>query len=202
MMLVGILLIGLCVAFSRMGGFGVDPFSCMNLGISGFLHMGFGTWQMILNAAILIAVFFTVRNCIGLGTLVNMVCVGYIADGICLMAQDVMGIEADLPLRIVFLCLGIFFASLGCAFYMAAGLGIAAYDSVAFIVMKYAKNKVSFRVTRVISDITVMLVGVAFCLAAHNNLWDIVGLGTVIIAFCNGPLIQFFREKIEKKLLA
>lgn len=31
LMLTGILLIGMCVAFYRMSGFGVDPFSCMNL---------------------------------------------------------------------------------------------------------------------------------------------------------------------------
>ena len=45
LMLVGILLIGMCVATYRMSGFGVDPFSCMNLGISGFLRMSFGTWS-------------------------------------------------------------------------------------------------------------------------------------------------------------
>ena len=40
----------------------------MNLGISGFLGMQFGTWQLIMNTAILIVVFFTARECIGAGT--------------------------------------------------------------------------------------------------------------------------------------
>ena len=65
LMLVGILLIGMCVASYRISGFGVDAFSCMNLGISGFLKISFGTWQLILNAALLVIVWFTVRNCIG-----------------------------------------------------------------------------------------------------------------------------------------
>ena len=73
MMLAGILLIGMCVASYRMSGFGVDPFSCMNLGISGFLGMSFGTWQLIVNAVLLVIVWFTVRTCIGVGTIVNMV---------------------------------------------------------------------------------------------------------------------------------
>ena len=60
MMLVGILLIGMCVASYRMSGFGVDPFSCMNLGVSGFVGMSFGTWQLIVNAALLVVVWFTV----------------------------------------------------------------------------------------------------------------------------------------------
>ena len=58
MMLCGILLIGMCVASYRMSCFGVDPFTCMNLGISGFIKMSFGTWQLIMNAFILVIVFF------------------------------------------------------------------------------------------------------------------------------------------------
>ena len=62
MMVVGILFISICVGCYRLSGFGVDAFTCMNLGISGFLGMTFGTWQLIMNVFILILVFFTVRN--------------------------------------------------------------------------------------------------------------------------------------------
>ena len=90
LMLLGILLIGLCVAFFRIAGFGVDPFTCMNLGISSSIGWLFGTWQLAANTMILVVVFFTVRNCIGLGTIINMVFVGYIADGVCWLVQDVL----------------------------------------------------------------------------------------------------------------
>lgn len=46
-MVFGILLIGICVAAFRMSGFGVDPFTCMNLGISMFIHMGFGSMSIL-----------------------------------------------------------------------------------------------------------------------------------------------------------
>ncbi len=200
MMTVGILLIGMCVASYRMSGFGVDPFSCMNLGVSGFVGMSFGNWQLIVNAALLVAVWLTVRSCIGLGTVVNMVFVGYTADFLCWLFLDQIGLTVTAPLRIFFLALGTLLASLGCACYMAADLGIAPYDSVAFIITKYTKEKVSFRAARVMSDVAVLLIGVAFCLLAKNNVWEIVGLGTVVNAFCNGPLIQFFRGKFEKLL--
>ena len=89
MMVTGILFICICVGSYRLSGFGVDAFTCMNLGISGYLGMVFGTWQMMVNAVILLVVFFTVRRCIGAGTIVNMVCVGYGADLICWLFQDV-----------------------------------------------------------------------------------------------------------------
>ncbi len=200
LMLVGILLIGMCVASYRMSGFGVDAFSCMNLGISGFLKMSFGTWQLILNAVLLVIVWFTVRNCIGPGTIVNMILVGYTADFLCWLFLNQFHLSVNMPLRIVFLLIGTLLASLGCACYMIADMGIAPYDSVAFIITKYTREKISFRLARVMSDLTVIAVGVFFCIMAENRIWEIVGLGTIVNACCNGPLIQFFRGKIEAVL--
>lgn len=200
LMFVGILLIGMCVASYRMSGFGVDAFSCMNLGVSGFLRMSFGTWQLIINAVLLVVVWFTIRHCIGLGTVVNMVCVGYTADFLCWVFLDQIGLTVTLQLRILFLILDTLLASLGCACYMIANMGISPYDSVAFIIVKYAHEKISFRLARVLSDLVVIVIGVTFCVMAHNSIWQIVGLGTIVNACVNGPLIQFFRDRIKKLL--
>lgn len=48
MMLLGNLLLGIAVAILRMSRFGTDPFTCMNLGVSGFLNISFGTYQQLL----------------------------------------------------------------------------------------------------------------------------------------------------------
>lgn len=198
MMLLGILLIGMCVASYRMSGFGVDAYSCMNLGISGFLGMSFGSWQVIMNAVLLIVVWFTKRECIGPGTVVNMVGVGYTADFLCWLCLEQAGLPVTMPLRILLLLAGTLFAALGCAFYMTADMGISPYDSAPLIITKYATDKISFRLARVMSDVAVIAIGIVFCLLGHGNIWTIVGLGTVVNACCNGPLIQFFRERIEK----
>ena len=197
-MLLGILLIGICVTCYRLSEFGVDPFSGMNLGISGFIGWSFGNWQLVANILILVVVFFTVRHLIGPGTVINMVGVGYTADFLCWVVLDVLKVEMTRPLRILALCLGTLFASLGVALYMIADMGLAPYDSVALIIEKLTKGKVPFQFARVASDITVIVIGVAFCLAAGNNVWLIVGIGTIANALLNGPLIQFFRKRIEK----
>ena len=197
-MLLGILLIGICVTCYRLSEFGVDPFSGMNLGISGFIGWSFGNWQLVANILILVVVFFTVRHLIGPGTVINMVGVGYTADFLCWVVLDVLKVEMTLPLRILALCLGTLFASLGVALYMIADMGLAPYDSVALIIEKLTKGTVPFQFARVASDITVIVIGVAFCLAAGNNVWLIVGIGTIANALLNGPLIQFFRKRIEK----
>ena len=201
MMLVGILFISICVGCYRMSGFGVDAFTCMNLGISGFLGITFGTWQLIVNLAILAVVFFTVRKNIGPGTVVNMIFVGYGADFLCWLFQDIWQIHPALPLRILFLIIGCLFAGLGVAFYLVADMGIAPYDSVALILEKETRGRISFQYARVASDVTVVAIGVIFCLAAGNSLWQILGVGTLCNAAFNGPLIQFFRVHVTEPLL-
>ncbi|MCI9271399.1 MAG: hypothetical protein HFH11_09660 [Dorea sp.] len=201
LMAVGILFIGICVGAFRLSAFGVDAFTCMNLGISGFLRMSFGTWQLIMNAAILALVFFTARRCIGAGTIVNMVGVGYMADFICWLFQEVWEVNMTLPLRILALVTGSLLAGIGVAFYMAAEMGIAPYDSVALIIEKGTNGKIKFQYARVLSDITVVIVGVAFCLRSGGDLRLIIGIGTVCNALFNGPLIQFFKVHAAEPLL-
>lgn len=196
MMVTGIFFIGVCVGAYRLSAFGVDAFTCMNLGISGFLHMTFGTWQLIMNACILVAVFFTARHCIGAGTIVNMIGVGYMADFICWLFQEVLKVEMTLPLRVAALFTGCIFAGLGVAFYMVADMGVAPYDSVAIIIEKVTGGKIAFQYARIISDVTVVIVGVVFCLLAGGDLWLIIGIGTICNALFNGPLIQFFKVHV------
>ena len=109
---------------------------------------------------------------IGPGTVVNMVCVGYTADFLCWLFLNRIGLQVTMPLRILFLILGTLFASLGCACYMIADMGISPYDSVAFIITKYAHGKISFRFARVMSDVVVIVIGVVFCVMAHNSIWE------------------------------
>ena len=80
MMLLGNLLMGIAVAILRMSRFGTDPFTCMNLGVSGFLNISFGTYQLLVNIILFIFVLWKGRSCIGAGTIVNMAGIGYIAD--------------------------------------------------------------------------------------------------------------------------
>ena len=183
MMVTGILFIGICVGAYRLSAFGVDAFTCMNLGISGFLGMSFGAWQLLMNAAILAVVFLKARKCIGAGTIVNMVGVGYLADFICWLFR---GVEMTLPMRIGALALGSVFAGLGVAFYMVADLGVAPYDAVPQLIAARVKRW-SYRRVRMAWDISVLSVG--FFLGST------VGLTTVITGFCLGPVITLISDR-------
>lgn len=75
--------------------------------------------------------------------------VGYIADFICYVANDVVQIQMNLPLRILALLLAQLMASMGAALYMVADMGIAPYDSVAIIIEKLTHQKIPFHKARI-----------------------------------------------------
>ena len=106
-----------------------------------------------------------------------------------------------LPLRVIALLTGCIFAGLGVSFYMVAEMGIAPYDSVALIIEKATHERIAFQYARVISDVTVVIVGVVFCLLSGGDLWLIIGIGTICNACFNGPLIQFFRVHVAQPIL-
>ncbi len=201
MMLIGNLLIGICVGLYRVSELGVDAFTCMNLGISQFLHMSFGTWQLIMNTVILIVIFFKARHCIGAGTIVNMVGVGYMADFIYWLAHTVLQLSVTPFLQITAFLLGSLFLGLGVALYMTADMGTSPYDSVPIMIQNAGSGRMSFRLARMISDITVVIIGVLFCLLAGGNLWTILGIGTICSALLSGSLIQFFSKHVALPLL-
>ena len=70
--------ISLGVTLCRVGNVGVGPSTAMNLGISARIGMDFGTYQLLVNFVILVFVFFLDKHLSGLGTIINMVGVGYL----------------------------------------------------------------------------------------------------------------------------
>ena len=75
-----VLLIGFGVSLFVQSDFGVDPFSSMNMGLSGVIGTSFGIMQLSVNILLFIPVLIFARHKIGIGTIANMVFVAFIAD--------------------------------------------------------------------------------------------------------------------------
>lgn len=199
-MILGIFCIGVAVGFYRLGRFGVDAGTCMNLGISLLAEIPYGTLNVIVNVVVLAGMFFYFRKGIGVGTVVNLVLVGYIADFVCWLVQDVLALEVTLPLRAAFFLAATGLATFGTAVYLDADMGVAPYDALSLMLQK-ALPRISFRIARVAVDVCAVVIGTAACMFAKDDLSLVIGLGTVVAAFANGFMIQFFRKKVSPLLL-
>lgn len=185
--IVGVAFIGIGVGILNLSNFGVDPYCCMNYGISGVIGLSFGTWQMILNIILFIPMLVLGRKYIGLGSICNMFGVGYIAQFVSYIASLLGYPTIDFMVaRIIVLIIGVCIICLGCAVYTMANLGIAPYDALAYIVEELIHGKIKFKWIRVITDIV--------CVAIGFITGSVVGISTVILMFFTGPLIQFFKD--------
>ena len=169
---------------------GTDPYTCMNNGAAAKLGISFGTWQAALNIILLIIVFLCDKKQIGWGTVFNMFLVGYVSDFVTwvtdkLVANDVFTV---ISVRIVIMLIALIVFVIAAALYMSAGMGVAPYDAINFIIADKIP-KVPFKITRICVDALGCFIGYL--------LGSTVGVVTVLIVLTLGPAVQWMKEKMD-----
>lgn len=198
----GIVICGICVGFFKAAAFGVDPYQTLMSGLDTVIPLSFGTVYSIATALLLLFAFFADRHYIGLGTIINLLFLGYIAQ---FSLDTLMRLFPDpsVHLRILFLVIGIVFMCLSSAFYFTADMGVSTYDAVALILTnKWHLGK--FKYIRITTDFVCVILGCSLYLISGGKLSSlptIAGVGTIITAFFMGPLIDFFNVHIAQPFL-
>lgn len=191
MCVLGVLTSGVAVGFFSYSELGLDPFQCFAHGVWNLVPLSFGTWYVILNGVLLVLMAVFNRSKIGIGTLINLFLLGYVAEwseAVLFRAFP----DRSLPLRAVMLVIGIVIMCFAAAMYFTADLGVSTYDVIA-ITLAERFPKCPFRVFRITTDLICVLVG--------WSLGAAVGAGTLVTAFFMGPLIDFFRHTVSEPLL-
>ena len=142
------MILGLGISLLRLAGFGTDPYTCMNLGVSSKLGMSYGTYQMIFNIVLFIPVFILDRKSFGVGALVNMLVLGYFVEFFMFafgaVGITIEGLAGNLLIQIPILTLGVFVVCFGVALYMFCDLGSAPYDRLGVIIENYSHGNIKF----------------------------------------------------------
>lgn len=193
MTVVGVLTCALAVGFFKCSSFGVDPFQCFAQGSYGrfFSGMTYGTYYVILNAALLIIDLFLDRHYIGLATFINLFLTGYVVD-FSVWAISSVAPSPSLPLRVVFLLIAVVVMCFSSALYMTSDLGVSTYDAIP-IVISNRQDKVPFKFCRIFCDLICVSVGTLCGLMP--------GVGTLITAFFMGPLVDYFNRTVAEPFL-
>ncbi len=190
-MFLSILLMGFAVSVFSYSGMGVDPFTALNMSISEKLGVSFGLFQMCMNGVVLVAVALTSKKLINLGTIVNMVGVGYVCEFFTEIYEQFLPAELPFVAQLVFMALGVFLLSLSASLYFNCDLGVSPYDALGFVMED--KLKLKYKWSRVITDLA--------CTAVAFALGGPIGIGTVVTAFFMGPVIAFCDTRISEKIL-
>ena len=193
LMLAGVIIMGICVAFLDLTDFGTDPYSAMNLGLAKITPISFGTWELLLNSILLIVVLFFDKSKLGFGTLGNMVIVGYTKDFVSFLLRRFFGLETieSLFWRITVMLIAVIIFVFAVALYVNAGLGGSAYDALPYVICDgiNKKHSVHFRIVRIVFDL--VFTAIAFGIKGE------AGIITVIMVFTLGPVIEYVSKLLS-----
>lgn len=191
-LIVSVIMMGMCVAFFEKLQVGTDPCTVFNLAVAqNVLHWSnLGTWQLLFNLFLLAVILLMKEGrFIGLGSLANMVLVGYSRDFFKPIVEQLLPGDAHsllvrggvfVPTMVLFL--------VAVAFYMVVELGTAPYDAISQIIAAHLP-KVPFAIIRIAFDILVTVAG--YLLGGK------IGLFTVAACFFLGPVISAIAAKFR-----
>ncbi|MFI3168953.1 MAG: hypothetical protein R3Y06_03295 [Faecalibacterium sp.] len=193
---IAIILIGVSVALFKYAMFGTDPFQCFMSGMAIVLSFwSFSLMYFVVSVLQFIAMYIWGRKYIGFATFVNIFCLGTIIEYSGNFLSYCLGEQGFAARMIIFLC-GILLLMFSSALYFTADKGVSTYD---FIALTMADKKVaSFRLCRIFTDSVCVIVGLLCGIGFGAG----VGVGTIITAFCMGPVIALLREKLTDPFLA
>lgn len=168
----GILIIGFSIALSVRAQLGLAPWDVFHQGVAKVLGISLGTVVILVGLVVLLA-WIPLRQHLGLGTIVNALTIGLIANlGLALIPEQRL-----LAVRIPLLLVALLGFGLGGGLYIGAGLGPGPRDG---LMTAITARGFPLWAVRTVLECSVLVVG--FALGGE------VGFGTVLLAFSLGPL--------------
>ena len=190
-MVVGIVIIGLGIALFKQSHLGNDSISALNMRLAELLGVSLGLVNLCVNVLFFLLEIAFGRKYIGLGTFINGIFMGYIITAFYDPIAALCGPAGSFAGQLVWMALAVPVTALGVALYQTADLGIAPYDYLSLGLRDH--TPFPYFGCRVFTD--------ALCALLCWLLGGLVGLGTLVCAFCLGPFVQFFSRTVAEKVL-
>lgn len=198
----GVGVCGISVGLFKHAALGVDPFQSLMSGLDAVIPIRFGALYVLVNLVLLVVSLLADRKKIGLATIINLLFLGYIAEYSQKFFERIFP-SPDIIGRFLLLVMAVIIMCLASSFYFTANLGVSTYDAVTLIWSEH-QSRIPFSVCRIIGDVTCVVLGAGLCYTAGFSVYqifEVVGIGTIITAFFMGPLISFFNRKVAEPIL-
>ena len=200
-LLVGLTIAHLGVTLFILADLGSDPFNVLVQGIfrtiGNLLDWPFithGRVHIVICFIIILALLAVDRSYIKIGTILCMIFGGPIIDVFTVVLAPVFAITDSFVFKLLMLALGCVILAYGMTIVIKSDAGTGPNDLVAVVISDKLKKK--FSIVRIIVDLSFVIIG--FVLGGS------LGIGTIICAFCIGPVAGHFlpiNEKIVNGIL-
>ena len=198
---IGLLIAHLGVTLFLLADLGSDPFNVLVQGLfhslqnlTGFAFLTHGRVHIAVCFLIILVLLIVDRTYVKLGTIICMICGGPIIDMYSVFLAPILADMSSLIGRLFMLVAGCVILAYGMTIVIKSDAGTGPNDLVAVVISDKLHSK--FGITRIAVDVCFVAVGYL--------LGGLVGIGTIICAFCVGPVASYFlpvNEKLISKVL-
>jgi uncharacterized membrane protein YczE len=176
----GLALFAVGISLQMNANIGAPPWDVFHQGVSKQTEISIGK-VIVMTGFILLLLWIPLKQKPGLGTILNALEIGLVAD----LALAVIPEPNNIFIRVVMAALGIVIVAVGTGFYIGSALGPGPRDG---LMTGLAKRGIPIRIGRTAIEVTVLIVGLV--------LGGQVGVATFAFAFGVGPLVHFFLPRL------
>ena len=176
----GLALFAVGISLQMNANIGAPPWDVFHQGVSKQTEISIGK-VIVMTGFILLLLWIPLKQKPGLGTILNALEIGLVAD----LALAVIPEPNNIFIRVVMAALGIVIVAVGTGFYIGSALGPGPRDG---LMTGLAKRGIPIRIGRTAIEVTVLIVGLV--------LGGQVGVATFAFALGVGPLVHFFLPRL------
>ncbi|MFM8504347.1 MAG: YczE/YyaS/YitT family protein, partial [Acidimicrobiaceae bacterium] len=176
----GLALFAIGISLQMNANIGAPPWDVFHQGVAKQTDISVGR-IIVITGFILLLLWIPLKQKPGLGTILNALEIGLVAD----LALAIIPEPKNIFVRIMMASLGIVIVAIGTGFYIGSSLGPGPRDG---LMTGLAKRGIPIRVGRTAIEVTVLVVGLL--------LGGQVGVATFAFALGVGPLVHFFLPRL------
>ena len=176
----GLALFAIGISLQMNANIGAPPWDVFHQGVAKQTEISVGK-IIVMTGFILLLLWIPLKQKPGLGTILNPLVIGLVAD----LALAIIPEPENIFVRVIMAAIGIVIVAIGTGFYIGSALGPGPPDG---LMTRLGKRGIPIRIGRTAIEVTVLVVGLL--------LGGQVGVATFAFALGVGPLVHFFLPRL------
>ncbi|PGT79086.1 YitT family protein [Bacillus sp. AFS040349] len=186
--LIGLFLMGFGVTLTIKADLGAGAWDALNVGLSNVIGLTVGSWVIIIGVILIFINALIVRGKPKLLAVVTILLIGFSVDFWLIVVMNKVHLST-LVLQVISLIAGIILIAIGVAMYLQTKFPANPIDQL--MISLHERFHLNFMIAKTIGEVTALIL--AFILQGP------IGIGTIIITFLIGPMIQWLNKPMTKR---
>ncbi|MBY0098307.1 YczE/YyaS/YitT family protein [Mesobacillus maritimus] len=185
--LIGLLALSLGISLAIVSGLGSGAWDALNVGLADTIGFTPGTWVILVGIFLIILNAFLLQTRPDIGAVITLFITGVFIDFWLLQIFNDLVLNEFLS-KILYLLAGLLSMGIGISIYMQAKFSLSPIDNLMLALRK--RFGFSFMVAKTVGEIIALILAFLF--------GGPIGIGTILVTFAVGPLIQLFSPHFDK----